>query len=385
MDLVEIHPESESRYDRHKLINWWNQTRLKEAKVLVAGAGALGNEVLKNLALLGVGNISIVDFDTVSLTNLTRSVLFRESDIGLPKVRVASQRILEINPDISIKEIYGDLEFDLGIGNVREHDLIIGCLDSINARWAINQLAYRAGIPWINGGIGVVEGEVSFFDPQTEAACYECSISEQMWKRRDRRYSCQGMKRDLPEQVMPTTATIASMVAAMQVQQALLSLHKMNGLLNGGEKIFLGLNPWTAFKVQIQRQENCLAHDLTIEPSFNFQFDRRLSMREIILHLDSLGYSDVVIWLRNEIIGMMECLNPHCCDRQQVNTPLRRYSESRLACPKCSHERDFQVIRSLSQAEENLEMTLEQLCLSENEILHCETSKGQIAIQFYSP
>jgi len=69
------------------------------------------------------------------------------------------------------------LEFDLSIGDVRKHDIIIGCLDSVNARWAINQMAYRAGIPWINGGLGVGEGEVSFFDPKTEAACYECSIS----------------------------------------------------------------------------------------------------------------------------------------------------------------------------------------------------------------
>lgn len=122
--------------------------------------------MIKNLALLGVGHITIIDFDTVSITNLTRSVLFRESDVGLPKVEVARQRALEINPEISILAIHGDLEFDLGIGDVCEHDIIIGCLDSVNARWAINQLAYRAGIPWINAGIGVAQGEVSFLIPK---------------------------------------------------------------------------------------------------------------------------------------------------------------------------------------------------------------------------
>ncbi|MEA5596555.1 HesA/MoeB/ThiF family protein [Rivularia sp. UHCC 0363] len=113
---------------------------------------------------------------------------------GLSKVKAARQRALEINPEIEIQAIHGDLEFELGIGDVRDRNLIIGCLDSVNARWAINQLAYRAGIPWINGGIGVAEGEVSFFDPNKSTACYECSISQQMWQRRDRRYSCQGMK-----------------------------------------------------------------------------------------------------------------------------------------------------------------------------------------------
>lgn len=91
--------------------------------------------------------------------------MFRESDIGLPKVEVARQRVLEINPEIQIQAIHSDLEFGLGIGDVRAHDVIIGCLDSVNARYYINQLAYRAGIPWINGGIGVAEGEVSFLTP----------------------------------------------------------------------------------------------------------------------------------------------------------------------------------------------------------------------------
>lgn len=89
MESFVILPEQESRYNRHHLIDWWDQTRLKAANVSVAGAGALGNEVLKNLGLVGVGNITIIDFDTVSITNLTRSVLFRESDVGLPKVEVA--------------------------------------------------------------------------------------------------------------------------------------------------------------------------------------------------------------------------------------------------------------------------------------------------------
>ncbi|WP_207765360.1 HesA/MoeB/ThiF family protein [Cuspidothrix issatschenkoi] len=95
MESFVITDHQESRYDRHHLIDWWDQQRLKAAKILVAGAGALGNEVLKNLALVGVGNITVIDFDTVSITNLTRSVLFRESDVGLPKVEIARQRVLE--------------------------------------------------------------------------------------------------------------------------------------------------------------------------------------------------------------------------------------------------------------------------------------------------
>ncbi len=381
MEFFEITIEQESRYDRHQLIDWWDQNKLKNAKVLVAGAGALGNEVLKNLALVGVGNITVIDFDTVSITNLTRSVLFRESDVGLPKAEVARQRALEINPELLIQAIHGDLEFDLGAGSVREHDIIIGCLDSVNARWAINQLGYRAGIPWINGGIGVAEGEVSFFDPSTEAACYECSISEQMWKRRNKRFSCQGMKRNFPETAMPTTATITSIAGAIQVQQALLYLHGKTGLLNSGEKLFISLNPWMAFKVQIQHQENCLAHDLSIEPIMTINFQPEMKVEEILKQLDSCNFSEPVLWLRNEIIGKMRCLNTDCRHEVQVNTPLRQYPESQRFCPNCSQERDFEVIRNVSLEESCANITLGDLCLTKNEILHCETGKGLIALQ----
>ncbi|MCL1471005.1 HesA/MoeB/ThiF family protein [Argonema antarcticum] len=381
MDFLEITAEPESRYERHYLIDWWDQEKLKAAKVLVAGAGALGNEVLKNLALVGIGNITVIDFDTVSITNLTRSVLFRESDVGLPKVEVARQRILEINPEISIQAIYGDLEFDLGIGDVREHDIIIGCLDSINARWAINQLAYRAGIPWINGGIGIAEGEISFFDPKTEAACYECTISDQMWERRNKRYSCQGLKRNIPEAAMPTTAPIASITSAMQVHQALLYLHGKTGFINPGEKVFLGLNPWTTFKVQIRKSEDCLAHDLSIEPIMRVNYEPNWKLEEVLKLLANSEFSEPVLWLRNEVIGKMKCLT--CDDEEQVNTHLHKYPESQLSCPKCGHEqRDFEVIKNLTLDDSSANLTLGELCLTKNEILHCETSKGQIAIQF---
>src|SRR5690348_14656367 len=70
------------RYARQQLIEWWNQERLRNARVLVAGVGALGNEVLKNLALVGVGHLLLIDFDRVEYSNLSRTVLFRENDVG---------------------------------------------------------------------------------------------------------------------------------------------------------------------------------------------------------------------------------------------------------------------------------------------------------------
>lgn len=138
-----------------------------------------------------------------------------------------------------------------------------------------------------------------------------------------------------------------------------------------------------AFKVQIHRQEACVTHDMTIEPKMSFNYDRNLGIQEILKHLDESGFSEPILWLRNEVIGMMQCLNPDCGYHEQVNIPLRQDPESKLACPQCSHERDFEIIRNLSLESSKSNITFGDLCLPNNEILHCETVKGLIAIQFY--
>jgi len=97
--------------DVFPMLSWFEAKKVREAKVMVVGAGALGNEVLKNLALFGVGNIVIVDFDTIEYSNLTRSVLFRaeDADRGLYKADVAARRLREINPNVRTLPVNGDL------------------------------------------------------------------------------------------------------------------------------------------------------------------------------------------------------------------------------------------------------------------------------------
>src|SRR5689334_23683765 len=93
--------DDSDRYGRLRLIPWWRQERLAAAKILVVGAGALGNEVLKNLALVGVGTTYVIDLDDVEPSNLSRSVLFRAEDGGRPKAHVAAKRAGEINPEVA--------------------------------------------------------------------------------------------------------------------------------------------------------------------------------------------------------------------------------------------------------------------------------------------
>src|ERR1700709_234642 len=109
-------PDQDGRFSRFGLIGWWDQERLARAKVLVIGAGALGNEILKNLALLGVGNVFVADLDRIENSNLSRSVLFREEDCGQGKAEVAARRMRDIYKGTKSQAFHGNVVYDLGLG-----------------------------------------------------------------------------------------------------------------------------------------------------------------------------------------------------------------------------------------------------------------------------
>jgi len=166
----------EGRFHRQELISWWDQKRLLEAKVLVIGAGALGNEILKNLALVGVGRVVVADMDRIELSNLARSVLFREDDIGLYKAEVAARRAMEICPQMHVQPFVGNIVYELGMGVFRWADITLCGLDNREARVAVNRACLKVGRPWIDGAIERLDGVVRTFLPHA-GACYECTMS----------------------------------------------------------------------------------------------------------------------------------------------------------------------------------------------------------------
>jgi molybdopterin/thiamine biosynthesis adenylyltransferase/DNA-binding transcriptional regulator YhcF (GntR family) len=153
------------RLGTFQFISWWEREKVENAKIMVVGAGALGNEVIKNLVLMGIGNIFIVDFDEIELANLSRSVLFRESDTGRKKAEVAAARAKEINPHIHVQYFHGDVTAALGLGIFRRMDVIIGCLDNREARLAVNRFAYWINKPWVDGAIQEFLGLARVFVP----------------------------------------------------------------------------------------------------------------------------------------------------------------------------------------------------------------------------
>ena len=193
---------------------------------MVVGCGALGNEVLKNLALFGIGHLTLVDFDRVEASNLSRSVLFRREDAaaGRYKVDAAAERLHELNPNLDIRTICGDIAYNVGLGLVRRMDVIIGCVDSRWARYCINRLAMRAGIPWVDGGIDSLEGTARVFIPGQN--CYACNLGTEGLREMHRRLSCTNTIR-LNEAAgrVPTTPVIASIIGAVQAQEAMKLIH----------------------------------------------------------------------------------------------------------------------------------------------------------------
>ena len=204
----------------------FRQDRIAASRIMVVGCGALGNEVLKNLALMGAGHLTLVDFDRVEVGNLNRSVLFSKGDAaaGRYKTDAAAERLKMMNPALEVKTIRGDVSFDVGLGLVREMDVVIGCVDNRWARYCINRLCMRAGVPWVDGGIDMLEGTVRVFVPGEN--CYACNLGPEGLKDMARRMPCSGViRRDEQAGKAPTSSVIASVIGAVQVQEALKLMH----------------------------------------------------------------------------------------------------------------------------------------------------------------
>src|SRR6266487_419872 len=215
------------RLGTFEFISWWDREKVQNAKVLVIGAGALGNEVIKNLSLMGIGNLFIVDFDKVEAANLSRSVLFRDTDNHRSKAEVAAARAKSVNPDIHVQYMNGDITTQLGLGVFRRMDVVIGCLDNREARLAVNRFCYWVNKTWVDGAIQELLGLVRVFKPG-DGACYECTLTEQAIRDLSMRYSCPLLARqNILLGKVPTTPTIASIIGAMQSQEALKVINDM--------------------------------------------------------------------------------------------------------------------------------------------------------------
>ena len=224
--------------DIYPKLSWFKQKKVSSAHVMVVGCGALGNEVIKNLALFGVGNLVLVDFDEVEYSNLTRSILFTQEDAlkHRYKVDAAAESVKKINPNINVTTIVGDIATSVGLGLIRKMNVVVGCLDNRWSRYTLNRLCMRAGVPWVDGGINALEGIAKVFAPGKN--CYACTLEPSALEDLKRSTSCAvAIKRNIESGRVPTTPVVASIIGAVQVQEAMKLIHKE--ALDSGELVSL--------------------------------------------------------------------------------------------------------------------------------------------------
>ncbi len=352
--IVITDPESD-RYHTFGYISWWQQEIVRDASVLVVGAGALGNEVLKNLALMGIGNILIADFDTIEDSNLSRSVLFRESDRGKSKAEVAAAGVKELNPDVNVKAWNGDINFEMGLGVFRHIDVIIGCLDNREARLSLNRFSWAINKPWVDGAIQELMGIVRVFWPG-QGACYECTLTDEDYQIIGLRYSCPLLAREnILQGKVPTTPTSASIVAAFQTQEALKIIHGLE--VQPGKALMINGLTNDIYTTEYPVKDFCMSHS-RLEPIIELpdKTAAETSLAELLeIARERLG-PETVLEFDGELVVSMSC--PDCGQESKVLRRMARLSESVFACPNCGGRREMQLTHRIEGNEDFLSSSL---------------------------
>jgi adenylyltransferase/sulfurtransferase len=382
---------SEDRFHRFGLISWWDQKRLWGARVLVVGAGALGNELIKNLALLGIGNLLIVDRDRIENSNLSRSVLYRESDTGRSKAQTAAAAAKSIFPGLRVHALDLDVVNELGGGAFRWADVVLGGLDNREARLSMNRHCYRLGKPFIDGAIEQIQGVARVFIPETHplsrgtgAGCYECTMSSRDWQILQHRRSCNLLSRsEMEGGKTPTTPTISSIIAGVQAQEAVKILHGMDTLAGKGWH-FEGVS-CDAYPVSYQRNPECLSHDPVSKIVPVSRSAAEMTVKELIALARELS-GQPRVELGRDIIETLSCSK--CGRSEPVFLPAGKVGQSRAACPACGESNrqvsTFSVIDEgllARSGREFLDRTLASIGVPPLDILLCRGAAGTIGIE----
>ncbi len=365
--------DNDDRYARLRLIGWWDQAKLARARILVVGAGALGNEVLKNLALLGVGEIHLVDFDLVELSNLTRSVLFRQRDCGRPKAEAAAEALRDLNPDTRVVPLLANILTDVGLGLFRDADVVIGCLDNREARWWVNRCCWKVGTPWIDGGIQEINGVVKVFVPP-DGACYECAMTENDYRLINLRYSCPLLRQeDLQAGKVPTAPTISSMIGGLQTQEALKLLHGLPTAA-GEALIYNGVSN-QFYRTRFQRRDDCLSHDAYPEPlELDLEHTATTAQRLLVEACGAAGLAvdSSRLVLDRDLVVSIDCIP--CGTSRRVMRPQSQVGHRETICPGCQQIARPRMTHCIEAGSELAQVTLCELGIPPYDIVRVESA-----------
>lgn len=175
--MAELSDQEMMRYNRQIILRGFDfegQEALKEARVLVVGVGGLGCAATQYLAGAGVGHLTLLDFDTVSVSNLQRQTLHSDATVGQPKVLSARDALARINPYIAITPVNALLDESEIHTLITEHDLVLDCTDNVSIRNQLNAGCFAARIPLVSGAAIRMEGQITVFTCQEGEPCYRC-------------------------------------------------------------------------------------------------------------------------------------------------------------------------------------------------------------------
>lgn len=245
-DVEQFSGKDMQRYSRQIMleeIGFTGMERLRKTTVCVVGVGGIGNPVTTMLSAMGVGKLRIVDRDVIEISNLHRQHLYNEDDIGKVKVEVAAERLHKLNLTTKIEAIPISVTRYNADSLVEGADIVIDALDSVDARYALNDACIKQKIPFVYAGALGMLGSVCTIVPG-ESACLRCMFPE------------------LEEEDMPTCSTegvhpsILYLVAGTQVSEVVkIVTGQTPSLMN--KLLYIDLNDLTMEKVQMQRQEAC--------------------------------------------------------------------------------------------------------------------------------
>ena len=336
----------ESKYARTDLITWWDQSKLSKSRVLVVGAGALGNEIVKNLTLIGVGHITLVDMDSIEHSNLSRGVFFRMGDEGRFKSEIVAERAMQLNPDVEIHPLTCSIQ-TLGDAFLSDFDLLVAGLDNREARIWIGAAAQRAGLVWIDAAIEGLQGKVQTFVPG--GPCYACTLNDSDWIAINHRKSCTllGLDEILSGHV-PTNATTSSIIAGIQAQEAVKYLvhHKDFYALEGKMWSMFG-ESMTTFTTNFDLSEDCPCHSET------FKVDHVLTLKgdwTSTLH----GTEGEVLSFPDEVILISGCLECRTEPKLGYADLMKRQGK----CSSCEAELNIDVYSRFATTDECMKLAI---------------------------
>ncbi|HWZ97868.1 MAG TPA: ThiF family adenylyltransferase [Candidatus Dormibacteraeota bacterium] len=365
----------EDRFSRLRLIPWWDQSKLAACKVLVIGAGALGNEILKNLVLLGFQRIVVVDSDRIDESNLSRTILYRSEDVGEFKVKVAARACESISPHAVVQPIVANVLRDCGLGLFRWCDIVLAGLDNREARLFLNRSSWKVNRPWIDGAIEGINGVARVFLPGAPP-CYECTLGEVDWAILERRMSCNLLAHEeITEGKVPTTPTISSIIAGIQVQEAVKLLHGLP-TLSGHGYVFEGLHH-SSYRVEYTENSDCMSHYTLPEIVPLPEKSDDLSLEQLWQRAArDLGSDQVVIEFSRDIIHKLGCRS--CGQEQEVFAPVGSVSSEAGRCPSDGQMRVVHAIHGYDGSQTFGNRKLTQLGLPQFDIFTARSAGREI-------